>query len=152
MGKEAKRTNRDSATGRTEPAKAGRKAALVSPSERDLSPTLLPNDHLRMLAELLKPAGPELARRWLAALVLAPVEERPAIVESVERRMAEMYAPEHAANARPKGAEREPEERPRQVRVVLPPRDRGGHTEQIIRTYEVKHTGEPKASKKRKEA
>ena len=41
-----------------------------------------------MLIELLRPAGPALARRWLAALLLAPESDREAIVESVEQRMA----------------------------------------------------------------
>ena len=45
-----------------------------------------------MLIELLRPAGPALARRWLAALLLAPESDREAIVESVEQRMATLYA------------------------------------------------------------
>ncbi len=44
-----------------------------------------------MLIELLRPAGTELGRRWLAALLLAPEDEREAIVDSVERRMIEAY-------------------------------------------------------------
>lgn len=44
-----------------------------------------------MLVELLKPAGPELARRWVAALLLAPPEERDAIVEAVEAKLFEEF-------------------------------------------------------------
>ncbi|MFG0257395.1 MAG: hypothetical protein ACF8GE_05785 [Phycisphaerales bacterium JB043] len=31
-------------------------------------------------------------RRWIAALMIAPIEERESIVESVERTMTELYA------------------------------------------------------------
>jgi len=55
------------------------------------TPFPLPSDDLRTLVELLRPAGPALARRWLAALLMAPEADRPAIVESVEQRMANMY-------------------------------------------------------------
>jgi hypothetical protein len=52
---------------------------------------LCPNDHLRLLVELLQPAGPELARRWLAALMLVPPEEREQVVASVEARLVKVY-------------------------------------------------------------
>jgi len=45
-----------------------------------------------MLTELLKPAGPELARRWLAALMLVPEPERAAVVEAVERQIVAEFA------------------------------------------------------------
>ncbi|USO00305.1 MAG: hypothetical protein H6810_06510 [Phycisphaeraceae bacterium] len=45
-----------------------------------------------MLIELLKPAGPELARRWLAALLLVPESEREAVVDAVERQIVGEYA------------------------------------------------------------
>jgi hypothetical protein len=44
-----------------------------------------------MLVELLKPRSVELARRWVAALMLAPEDEREAIVEEVERRLVHEY-------------------------------------------------------------
>jgi hypothetical protein len=44
-----------------------------------------------MLVEFLRPLGPELARRWVAALFMVHRDERPAIVESVERKIAELY-------------------------------------------------------------
>ncbi len=56
------------------------------------SPTLLPNDHVRMLVELLRPCGPELARRWLAALMLVPPDQRKGVVEAVEQQIVREYA------------------------------------------------------------
>lgn len=53
---------------------------------------LSPNDHVRMLIELMRPAGPELARRWVAALTLVPEAERESVVEAVERRIVDEYA------------------------------------------------------------
>lgn len=76
-----------------------------------------------MLIELLRPAGPELARRWLAALMLVDAEEREAMVEMVERQVAQLYGPEPAAAGG--------------FQVVHPPVQRDGHTEQVITTYEV---------------
>ncbi len=45
----------------------------------------------------MRPASPDLVRRWVAALLLAPESERGAIVESVEARMAEMYLDDEPA-------------------------------------------------------
>lgn len=47
-----------------------------------------------MLIELLKPTGPELARRWVAALLLVPEEHREAVVEAVEAQIAAEYRAE----------------------------------------------------------
>jgi len=44
-----------------------------------------------MLIELLKPAGPDLARRWLAPLMLVPHAEREAVVAEVERSIVSEY-------------------------------------------------------------
>lgn len=104
----------------------------------------------------MRPMGPELSRRWLAALALAPWSEREEIVESIERRMAELYAPERIA-ARAKDAsgakvERAATGETREVRVMLPPRERSGVSEQIIRTYEVPARKAPKANGKEKRA
>lgn len=76
-----------------------------------------PDDHLRMLVELLRPAGPELGRRWLAALLLAPASEREALVEAVERRMSEEYGSGGA------------------LLLGEPPVQRQGHVEQVVRSY-----------------
>ncbi len=54
-------------------------------------PQLIPNDHLRLLVELLQPVGPELARRWLAALLLVHRSEREAVVNAVERQLVRLY-------------------------------------------------------------
>lgn len=76
-----------------------------------------------MLLQLLEPAGPELARRWVAALMLVPGDEREAVVRGVERRIVEEYG----------GSEPE-----RQVRVRRGPVQREGYVEEVISTYEVK--------------
>jgi hypothetical protein len=55
------------------------------------SPALSPNDHARTIIELLKHEGPELIRRWVAALLVAPVEERESIVEAIEQRITQLY-------------------------------------------------------------
>jgi len=46
-----------------------------------------------MLTELLRPCGPELARRWLAALMLVPEDERQRVVEAVEAQIVRDYGP-----------------------------------------------------------
>jgi len=43
------------------------------------------------LIELLKPLGPEQARRWIALLAVVPEDERVGLIESVEKRIAEVY-------------------------------------------------------------
>jgi len=60
-------------------------------SERAASEMLSPSDHLRLLVDLMKPTGPELARRWLAALSLVPEDERQGVVESVETEILRQY-------------------------------------------------------------
>ncbi len=40
-----------------------------------------------MLVELMRSMGPELGRRWLAALTLVPEDEREAVVRAVERQI-----------------------------------------------------------------
>jgi len=52
---------------------------------------LLPNDHVRALVELLQPGGPDLARRWVSALLLVPIEHRESLVREVERRIVETW-------------------------------------------------------------
>lgn len=79
-----------------------------------------------MLVELLRPSGAELGRRWLACLMMAPESERKAIVESIERRMAELYLESKAD---------------RSVDVVHPPEQREGYVEQKITTYTVNDEG-----------
>lgn len=62
-----------------------------------------PSEHLRMLIELLQPNGPDLARRWVSALMLVPRAEREGVVARVERRLVEAYGVGGAAEER--GAE-----------------------------------------------
>ncbi|HYE02134.1 MAG TPA: hypothetical protein VD963_02745 [Phycisphaerales bacterium] len=105
-----------------------------------------------MIVELLRPAGADLARRWLAALLLVPEPERPAVVAAIESRIAATYPaqppllrPEAAAavddpatpapSATRAGPARRPA--PRTVQLVGPPRQRPGYVEQVHRTYEV---------------
>jgi hypothetical protein len=57
----------------------------------------LPNDHVRTIIELLRSTGPDLGRRWLAALTLVDPDEREEMVETIERRIAELYAPDDIA-------------------------------------------------------
>lgn len=76
-----------------------------------------------MMIELLRPLGPELARRWLAALLLVDEGDRAGVVESVERHIASVYG-----GASPAGESVE-------LKVVHPPTDRGGYVEQVEVTY-----------------
>ena len=84
---------------------------------------LSPSDHVQMLVEMLRPGGAELARRWLACLMVAPSSEREAIVRSVENRMAELYLAQRSE---------------REVQVAHPPEQREGYFEHKVTTYVVK--------------
>jgi len=89
-----------------------------------------------MLVELLRPAGAELARRWLACLLLAPEGERRAIVEAVEARVAEQYGPaadegqaDNAQSSDPQPGDPPPgDTQPGDAR-------REGYVEQVVTTY-----------------
>lgn len=81
-----------------------------------------------MLVELLQPATPELARRWLAALLLVPAEERESVVRAVEAKITSMYG----GGQRPQGGDAGS----RSFDVVHPPAQRDGFVEQVITTYE----------------
>lgn len=52
----------------------------------------------------MKPAGPELARRWLAVLTLVPEGDREAVVRAVER---QIHA-EFTERGEPRGGEDDP--------------------------------------------
>jgi hypothetical protein len=118
---------------------------LDDSDEPGASQTLSPNDHLKMLIELLRPLGPELARRWMAALTLAPEDERPAIVDAVERRMVELYrsgegrSPADDDQAGEAGASR-------LLHVKGEPVQREGYVEETETTYEVTE-GRPRPKK-----
>lgn len=55
------------------------------------SEMLLPSESLKLVIELMRPAGPELARRWVAALMLVPESDRETVVAEIETRIAELY-------------------------------------------------------------
>lgn len=75
----------------SKPTAADRDPLYLQTKRSDGSETLLPNEHLRMLTGLLKPCGPELARRWLAALMMVPEDRRETIVEAVEAQIVEEF-------------------------------------------------------------
>ncbi len=60
----------------------------IAPSE---SGTLLPNDHLELLVELMRPGSIELSRRWISALMMVPEPERESIVQAVEAQIVADY-------------------------------------------------------------
>ena len=90
----------------------------------DASASLSPSDHVRMLVELLRPATPELARRWLAALLLVPESERTEVVAAVERQIIATYehAPRVGANTH-------------ELDLVHPAVAHGDYVEQVVVTY-----------------
>lgn len=71
----------------------------------------------------------ELARRWVAALMLIPQSEREGVVSAIEREIVEQYG----------GA-------PPSLTVVSPPVQRRGYVEQTHTTYEATPSNEPKAA------
>lgn len=87
----------------------------------------------------MKPAGADLSRRWLAALMLVPVDERAAVVEAVEKQIVEQYDP-----ANRDGSDEVADEA--FVHVHEPPVQKQGHTEQTIRSYAKKKSEEDRAS------
>lgn len=60
------------------------------------SATLFPNEHVETMVELLRPVGPDLGRRLLAALALVPEHEREQIVGEIEKRIVEVYTDDTA--------------------------------------------------------
>lgn len=82
-----------------------------------------------MLVELLQPTGPDLARRWLAALLSIPRDERLAAVEAIEHRIATLYAQhDDTFNAATEPGGRE-------IHVISSPIQRDGYTEHTETTY-----------------
>jgi hypothetical protein len=92
-----------------------------------------------MLVELLRPVGPELARRWLAMLLLVPRDEQEALVNAVERRIAETYGPSSLAENRPNRTSTTPAQGEEPLEVVYPPVQRKGYVEQVVVSYERDH-------------
>lgn len=110
---------------------------------------LSPNDHARMLVELLRPGGVELARRWVAALLLAPPGEREGVVAAVEEQMARLYteagerAAEGADAQADARADAQADSRAGELRVAYPPQQRDGFVEQAFTTYDVTPASTP---------
>lgn len=113
---------------------------------------------------MLRPGTPDLARRWLAALLIVPEEEREAVVSAIERRIVAQY-PLPAAPAacalgegvvapavvtKSIGAPRLPGT-PRQVNIKHPPVQKQGYVEEVIRTYEVVEEKPGKVGKGKKD-
>lgn len=76
-----------------------------------------------MLVELMKPAGPDMARRWLACLLCVPESERAALLAEMEARAAAFASGSPASPADP------------EITVVHPPVQHEGYTEQVSATY-----------------
>lgn len=99
-----------------------------------------PADHLRLLIELMQPASPELARRWLAALLLVPREEREAVVASIEARINQLYPMQPAV---------QPEAQDTHLEIIHPPRPHAGYTEQVHTTYTSESSTSPRQTQTR---
>ncbi len=115
------------------PSKA---SLLSSPTVPDTSPELLPSDHLKTLLEFLRLAGPggaDLARRWVAALMAIPPDEREAAVDAVEQRVVVLYRAHSSQTQSHSPAGTECDEQT--LHVADPPVERQGFVEQTIRTY-----------------
>lgn len=84
-----------------------------------------PSDHARMIVELLQPCGTDLARRWLAALLVVPKEERESVVQAIETRVVSLYASNPAddepvsaqRSSKPETEESNAHERPKAVAI-----------------------------------
>lgn len=74
----------------------------------------------------------------MAALLLAPAEEREAIVVSIESKMVEMYAPVHTDDPVDQRIDEAEDDEPRMMNLIDPPVQRDGFVEQMIHTYEIK--------------
>ncbi len=110
----------------TTPAQDPKPRSLLGPPPvPTASPELSPNDHVKLIVQALRPANPELARRWLAALLAVPADEREAVVEAVETQIVSTY-----------GGQAAPEER--EIRVVSAPEQREGYVETVERTFTVR--------------
>ncbi len=109
------------------------------------SPTLSPNDHVRLLVELLRPLGPELARRWLACLMIVDEADREDLVAAIEKRVVETYGLEKDAAAST------PVPIPPDVTLVGKPVQKSGFVERVDTTYTVAEGSKPSAKQRRKQ-
>lgn len=79
----------------------------------------------------MRPAGPDLARRWLAALLMVDAADRAELVAEVERRVAATYGKPAGRT----GAGHGKDETVREVKITHPPVQRDGYVEQTTVTY-----------------
>jgi hypothetical protein len=107
------------------PGKEGTRGGSAGSSTR--SKEVLPSDRVQALVALLRPAGAELARRWLAALLLVDEADRPGLVAAVERRIADLYGWDRQGTTDAQA--------PSDMEVIHPPTQRPGYVEQVITTY-----------------
>jgi hypothetical protein len=118
-----------------EPLRAMPKASPApEPGER-----LSPADHVHLLTELLRSASPDLARRWLHALLRVPEPEREAMVLALEARVLAEFGPLPGVD-QPAGVS---------LWVHYPPEQRTGYVEERIVEYA--HVPEPKAPRAKRE-
>jgi len=99
-----------------------------------------------MLIELMRLSGgggAELARRWVAALLSVPAQERRQLVEEVERRITEVYGDSNAETDPKKAHAKDPS----LLHLVETPIQKPGYIQQVIRSYEAL---DRKTSKKKK--
>lgn len=115
------------------------------------SRTLLPNDHVKALVELLRGQTPDLARRWLSALLIVPERERESVVTAVERGIVAEYPQTVESDERitraveptatpptdQHRATNEGEHESTQFRVVYPPVQKQGYVETVEKSFEV---------------
>ncbi len=98
---------------------------------------------------MLRTGGTDLARRWVAALMLAPESDRPAIVAEVERRLVTIYAEPLVQHEDADGSdEAEAADAGPVVHVVSPPVQKAGYIEQVERAYAAETPGKAKARKR----
>jgi len=88
-----------------------------------------------MLVELLRLGGIDLVRRWVAALLVVPREDREGVVASIERRIIDLYASNPADDEPVSGA----------VRVEAPRRGAEGRSDRArpIQPTEASSGGDP---------
>lgn len=123
----------------------------------------MPNDHVKALVELLRGQTPDLARRWLSALLIVPERERESVVSAVERGIVAEYPQTVESNERitragarelrgvdasavepataspidQHRATNEGEQENTQFRVVYPPVQKQGYVETMEKSFEV---------------
>lgn len=97
---------------------------------------------------MLREGGPDLIRRWVASLLLAPRDERERIVEAVERRMTELYAPAEGETETSQRTAAKQDEEP-MVHLTSDVKQRAGYVEETVRSYQRAEPSEHRESEQR---